>query len=260
MLTYKNVRLAHALLSVAAIIGFFIYGQVFLYLMFALALLYLLIVAYGVFFVRASFFMKLYTEVPKHSKKLIALTFDDGPGEYTVKVLDLLKTYDIKATFFLIGERIATRQEIVQRLVSEGHQIGNHTFHHSKATGFFSADQLERELQSTKDLVHDIVGFEMKLFRPPFGVTTPNLAKVVSRLKLSTIGWSVRSFDTTSRSVASIIDRILNQVTPGAVVLMHDDREKCQLVLETLIPRLLEQHYHFVTVGELFQLEAYEKH
>ena len=142
--------------------------------------------------------------------------------------------------------------------MAEGHQIGNHTFKHSNSTGFYSIPQLTNELQSANAEVKRVVGLNMKLFRPPFGVTTPNMGKVVSQLQLHTIGWTVRSFDTTGKPLNSIVQRILKQAAPGGVILLHDDREKCQEVLERILPPLLEQQYSFKTIAELFTINAYE--
>ena len=258
MLTYKYVRLTHALLSSVALICYLMYGGVFLHVAIALAVVYLATVVYGVFTVRADFFLSLFNEGAASDKR-IALTFDDGPSENTKAVLDILKKYNIKATFFLIGSKVALHQEVLKRLVEEGHQVGNHTYNHSKSTGFYAVSKLNKELESTRAVVKNYTGLNMKLYRPPFGVTTPNLAKVVSQLRLNVIGWSVRSFDTTRQSAESIIQRVLKQAKPGSVVLLHDDREKCARVLETIIPHLLKQHYTFATVGELFKIEAYEK-
>ncbi|MBC7486424.1 MAG: polysaccharide deacetylase family protein [Cytophagaceae bacterium] len=258
MLTYKNVRLIHALLSTTVLIVYLIYGHVqWLYVAMGLALLYLCTLLYGVFTVKAAFFLTLFNEGSPRDK-LIALTFDDGPSQNTHQVMDILKQYNIKATFFLIGSKVKENQEVVQRLVAEGHQLGNHTYHHSKATGFYPVAKLTEELESTRSVVKQLTGLNMKLYRPPFGVTTPNLAKVVSQLRLNVIGWSVRSFDTTAQPAEGIIQRVLRQVKPGAVVLLHDDREKCAVLLETIIPHLLNQRYTFATVGELFEIEAYE--
>jgi len=258
MLTYKNVRLAHALLSSVALICYLIYGGVFLYMAIAAALIYLGVVVYGVFTVRAGFFLELFNEGSINDRR-IALTFDDGPSEKTNDVLDILKKYNIKATFFLIGSKVELQQEVLKRLVEEGHELGNHTYNHSKSTGFYPIPKLIQELESTRALVKKYTGLNMKLYRPPFGVTTPNLAKVVSQLRLHVIGWSVRSFDTTRQSAESIVQRILNQVKPGSVILLHDDREKCATVLETIIPHLLNQHYTFAKAGELFKIEAYDR-
>ncbi|HSZ71676.1 MAG TPA: polysaccharide deacetylase family protein [Cytophagaceae bacterium] len=258
MLTYRNVRLAHALLSTAAIIGYFVYGSLFLIVVIGLALIYLACIAYGVFAVHSGFFLTLYSHADIKEKQ-IALTFDDGPSEHTVKVLDFLKNYNVKATFFLIGKQIESNSDVLKRIVEEGHQIGNHTYNHSKATGFYRPDQLHKELQATNSVVREQVGITMRLFRPPFGVTTPNLAKVIIQLKWDAIGWSVRSFDTTMKPVDLIIKRILKQVKPGAVILLHDNREKCMPILKVIVPDLLQQQYSFVTVGELFKIEAYEK-
>lgn len=258
MLTYRNVRLTHALLSTATLTAYLIYGHVqLLYVVIGLAVSYLCTILYGVFTVKSAFFLKLFNEGSSKGK-CIALTFDDGPSENTNQVLDILKKYNIHATFFLIGSKVEAHQEVIKRLVSEGHQLGNHTYHHSKSMGFYPVGKLTEELESTRSVVKQLTGLNMNLYRPPFGVTTPNLAKVVSQLRLKVIGWSVRSFDTTAQSAERIIQRVLKQTKPGSVVLLHDDREKCLAILETIIPHLLNQHYTFATVGELFEIDAYE--
>lgn len=114
MLTYKNIRLAHALLSTAAIIGLFVYGEEFWYVIGTLLLLYFSCIVYGVFTIRANFFLTFHNESNATGKD-IALTFDDGPSEQTNKVLDILQQYNIKATFFLIGKRIKGNEEVVDR-------------------------------------------------------------------------------------------------------------------------------------------------
>ena len=257
MLTYKIARPTYALLSSVALIGYLVYGGVLLYVAIALAFVYLGLIVYGVFNVQAGFFLELYTE-GSQTDKSIALTFDDGPSENTNSVLDILKKHNIKATFFLIGSKVEAHQEILKRMVEEGHQLGNHTYHHSKSIGFYTVQKLQNELVSTRAVVKRYTGLNIKLYRPPFGVTTPNLAKVVSQLRLNVIGWSVRSFDTTRQSSESIIQRIIKEVKPGAIVLLHDDRMKCTTILETIIPHLLNKQYTFATVGELLKIEVYE--
>lgn len=258
MLTFKNIRLFYMLFLTAALLGYVFITDGFIIVASLLTVAYVGLIVYGVFNVSAGFFLKLYNAVDTQEKK-IALTFDDGPTEQTTMVLDILKQYNVKATFFLIGKRVEQHPEVVHRLLQEGHEIANHTYNHSNATGFYSIKRLESEITRTTDLVKQLTGLKMNLYRPPFGVTTPRLAKVVSQLQLKVIGWSVRSFDTTNQSVEAIIHRILGNVKPGAVVLMHDDRVKCAAVLETIIPQLIKREFTFSTVGELFNLEVYEK-
>jgi len=220
------------------------------------ALVYLSLIAYGSFNVKANFFMDLYNQ-GSGATKLLALTFDDGPSETTLLVLDILKKHGVKATFFVIGNRVEAYPELVKRMVDEGHVIGNHTFNHTKFTSFYSPQKLEQEFTNTISVVFRTVGLNMKLFRPPFGVTFPVMAKVVQRLNLSVIGWSLRSFDTTIKPAQRILKYLLNTVKPGDVILLHDDRTKVPQILEELIPQLMLQNYAFVTVDRMFEIEAY---
>jgi len=191
-------------------------------------------------------------------KNQIALSFDDGPHpEFTPKVLQLLRKYDAKATFFCIGHLGEKHKKLVQEIVDNGHTIGNHTYSHSKSFGFFSIKKIVGELQKTNETIYTIIGKQMQLYRPAFGVTNPNIKKAITKTHLKPIGWNVRSLDTTYRSQKQILNRITRKLTKGDIVLLHDTSEKTIAVLEQLLLFLQEKNLETVTLDQLLEIEAY---
>jgi peptidoglycan/xylan/chitin deacetylase (PgdA/CDA1 family) len=126
----------------------------------------------------------------------VALTFDDGPTEFTPKFLDLLKENNVKATFFCIGKQIEKYPETFQRIIAEGHTIGNHTLSHCNNTGFLSTSKMVEEIEKCDEVMLKIGSLKTNLYRPPFGVTNPNIAKAIKKTHKKSIGWNVRSLDT----------------------------------------------------------------
>lgn len=188
----------------------------------------------------------------------IAITFDDGPDpNYTPKVLDLLEKYNATATFFCIGHRAESHPKLLNRIVSEYHTIGNHTYSHATQFGFFGTNRVQYELNKTIDLVKEITGKSMKLYRPAYGVTNPSIRNAVIALGLKTIGWNIRSFDTTALSQKSIFRRITTNITKGDIILLHDTSAKSVAVLEQLLIFLQKNNLQSVTVDTLLEIEAY---
>lgn len=211
-----------------------------------------------------SFFIQWNYHYPSiHSNKgiqqnHIAITFDDGPHpEFTPKVLSLLQQFNAKATFFCIGQQIEEHPQILQSILNAGHTVGNHTYSHSKSFGFYGTNKVIEELEMTTELVSKLTGKRMRLYRPAFGVTNPSIQKAVKNLNLYSIGWNVRSLDTTPRTVNMILKRITSKVSKGDVVLLHDTSEKTIAVLEQLLLFLEEKQLKSVTVDQLLALNAY---
>ncbi|MDX1271883.1 polysaccharide deacetylase family protein [Bizionia paragorgiae] len=189
----------------------------------------------------------------KTTKKIIALTFDDGPHpEYTPKVLALLKQYEAKATFFCIGKHVEKHPEIVQAIINQGHSIGNHSYTHSNTIAFKSKQGWLEEIKRTDALITKITGVSTKLFRPPFGVTTPHLAAALKVTGPICVGWNIRSFDTFFKTPKTISNRVLNHIHPGSIILLHDKQENCLPVLEHILQVLHAEHYDMVTINTLY--------
>lgn len=187
--------------------------------------------------------------------KQIALTFDDGPHPiYTSQVLILLKQHHIKATFFCIGKNIEAHPELFKKIIAEGHLVANHTYNHSDFFGFYNVKKVIEELEKTNQIVKDLVGVEMKLFRPPFGVTNPSIKKALLATKHTSIGWSVRSLDTVIKTKEKILNRITQKLTSGDIVLLHDTSQLTVDVLEELLVFLKKQEFEAVRVDELLEL------
>lgn len=175
----------------------------------------------------------------KTTEKVVYLTFDDGPNaEQTPQVLDVLKRNNAKATFFCIGSRIAGNEQILKRIIDEGHTIGNHSFSHTNSFPLFSRRRMVADIEQCQKVIESAIGTTPTLFRPPFGVTNPTVGKAVKTLNLKTIGWAIRTYDTNRCSNAKIARRISRQLRPGAIILLHDrlpqSAERLQMVIDTV--------------------------
>ncbi|UPQ79916.1 polysaccharide deacetylase family protein [Flavobacterium azooxidireducens] len=223
-----------------------------------LFLVWLGLTAWGSFDIRLNYFTKAYSSKPNSTTKEIALTFDDGPHEMTEKVLDLLKKFNVKATFFCIGKQIENNPELFKRIISDGHLIGNHSYSHSENFGFFSSQKVVDEITKTNKLVEQLSGIKMNFFRPPFGVTNPMISKAVSETKHLVVGWNIRSLDTVYEDENTIFERVKNKIKPGGIILLHDTSQKSVNVLERLLLFLKSENYSIVAVDELLNLSAYE--
>lgn len=192
--------------------------------------------------------------------RVVALTFDDGPDEdYTPRVLDLLKRYDVRATFFVVGEQARQNPELIHRMVAEGHTVAGHSYYHLPQSTLWSSQRYTEELFRCNDVVARLTGLRMRLYRPPFGVTNPPIARAVKNLGLIPVGWSVRSLDTVTKDTDRVVDRVMRGLRGGDVILLHDRLENSEELLEKLLTALQAQNYTTATVDELFKIEAYEK-
>lgn len=182
--------------------------------------LWLLLTAYGAYQIRLNWFVRSVHSVPGSS---IALTFDDGPDpETTPVVLSVLREHRVPATFFLIGQKAAQHPDLVRRIVSEGHAIGNHSDSHSRRIGFFSTRHLHDDLARCNLTLEKITGSAVRLFRPPFGVTNPRYARVLTSLDMISVGWSLRSYDTVAADDNVLLRRLKKKLRGGQIVLLHD--------------------------------------
>lgn len=191
----------------------------------------------------------------------VALTFDDGPDpRFTGQVLDVLKEYNVPATFFLMGSRAIAFPEIVERIVAEGHIVGNHTYWHPNLVKEGDLATLETEVTRTENVLNDLVGYRTKLFRAPYGFLYGELVEKLAVLEYTVVGWSVDSLDWQEEPPTVIANNVLSNVTPGAIILMHDggdwdaDRTNTIESLRQIIPTLQQQGYEFVTVPDLLNI------
>lgn len=212
----------------------------------------------GSFHIRWNYHLISLSKAKNAKPNTVSITFDDGPHpKYTPKALALLKQFDAKATFFCIGKEIAAHPNITAQIVKEGHTIGNHTYSHSHQFGFFSAEQVQEELAQTQEILAQSTGKKGLLYRPAFGVTNPNIKKAIKALKLTSIGWSIRSLDTTKKTEEQIFQSIIKKLKTGDIILLHDTSEKTIRILERLLLFLQQNHYTSVPVDQLLEIDAY---
>lgn len=204
-----------------------------------------------------NFHLKAYCNNPLEKEKKIALTFDDGPHPITPKILELLKKYNAKATFFCIGKNIENYPEILKQTINEGHSIGNHSYSHSHFFDFFRKNRIVQELNNTNAIIEKHIGKKALFFRPPFGVTNPSIKNALKITKHNVIGWNIRSMDGIIKNEKVIFNRISKRIAPGSIVLLHDTSENSVRVLEQLLLFLQSNNYKIITVEELLNLKAY---
>ncbi|MBR5771037.1 MAG: polysaccharide deacetylase family protein [Alistipes sp.] len=192
--------------------------------------------------------------------RCVALTFDDGPNaENTAKVLDVLKRHNIRATFFLIGKNVKENPALASRIVDEGHIVANHTYSHDAMFPMGNKQKIEHDIVACSEAIYSATGCRPRLFRPPFGVTTPNIGKASRELRQEVIGWSIRSYDTMSRPTReSVVKGVMKKIHPGAIILLHDRCDGAEVLLERLITECTQQGYRFVALDETLNIKVYE--
>lgn len=186
------------------------------------------------------------------TKRVVALTFDDGPDSIrTPKVLNILREYNVPACFFCIGHKVAGNEKLLQQIISEGHLIGNHSFSHANGFPAYSLPKMKKDLQTCQSALERVTSQPIKLFRPPFGVTTPTLAKAVHQLGYRSIGWNIRTLDTCLTDQDKIIRLIRKRLRPGSVILLHDRMPGSDQLLKRILQLLKEQKYTVVPLDDM---------
>lgn len=212
-------------------------------------LIIIILISTGLFYasysIEANIYIKSFCR-NQRAGRAVAITFDDGvePGQ-TEKVLDVLKKHDVKGLFFIVGNKAEKYPELVRRIVKEKHLIGNHSYSHSWSFPLKSTKNITKELERTNTILSNICGIKkIEYFRPPFGVTNPNVAKAIKALNMTSIGWNIRSYDTkikTSRD--NIAERVLSKIKDGSVILLHDRLAESDTLLEQIICGIKEMNY-----------------
>lgn len=191
-------------------------------------------------------------------KKQIAISFDDGPVlQYTPELLRLLKDKSVPAAFFCIGSRVEARPDLLRQVHEAGHLIGNHSYSHAPLFDLYGAGRMEKEMHATNELVYGIIGQRPRLFRPPYGVTNPNLASAVRRSGMKAIGWNIRSLDTVAKDEGRLFKKLLRSLQPGAILLFHDTAKVTLDILPAFIDEARKRGYDFVRLDELINENPY---
>ncbi|MBQ3465195.1 polysaccharide deacetylase family protein [Candidatus Saccharibacteria bacterium] len=188
------------------------------------------------------------TERTLKGKKLVALTFDDGPSSNTTpQLLDILTKKNTVATFFVLGAMAKKQPEIIKRAKSEGHQIASHTMYHQNLTGI-SQEAAEADINESRSVFKSITGYSPTLTRPPYGIFNETIGRLS---KTPLILWSVDPEDWKYRDIDMIVSIIMKQVHDGAIILMHDIYPTSVTTVPIIIDKLRDEGYEFVTISEM---------
>ena len=189
-------------------------------------------------------------------RKLLALTFDDGPSpSITPKVLKTLREHHAHATFFVLGRSVKRWPQLVRQAAQEGHAIGNHSYSHPSST---SAAEAVLQLQQTAALIEQATGQKPHLFRPPYGITKGNLCQTALQQGYTAVLWTISSADSRPIGSAVIARNIIHTPNPGDIVLMHD--AETHAATAAALPQILDElsaaGFEFVTLPTLLQAWA----
>lgn len=205
----------------------------------------------------------IYQAKLKPTDKVVALTFDDGPGpKNTVQVLEILKKNNVKATFFMVGSMVQAFPKIAKQVALDGHVIGNHTWHHWYRR--MDTATAAKEIDRTADIIYKTTGEKTSLFRPPGGFLHNGLVDYAKNHHYAVMMWSGESGDAERRSpqVPGLVTNVIKSAKPGGIILMHDgggNRAKTVIALPQMIADLKAEGYRFVTIPELLQIQDKEQ-
>jgi peptidoglycan/xylan/chitin deacetylase (PgdA/CDA1 family) len=180
-------------------------------------------------------------------RKVVALTFDDGPSEYTERFLDVLQEKGVRATFFEVGQEMPGRASVMRRILAEGDELGDHTMNHVEYPGY-------EQIAGAAERIERYTGFKPCLFRPPGGAVNSGVIATAGSLGLKTIIWDVDPSDWSLPGTSAIYSNIVGNTRPGSIVLMHDGggpRDETLAALPRIIDTLRARGYSFETVSEL---------
>jgi peptidoglycan-N-acetylglucosamine deacetylase len=198
------------------------------------------------------------------NEKAVALTFDDGPSAtYTPQIMALLKLYQAHGTFFVLGERVEQTPWLVQALLKDGNEVGNHSFSHPRMT---KEDQISRERQLERTAIDlDLLGCpqSQRLFRPPYSAYDDRLKAYLAHTRRCLVMWSLDSGDWQGLAAPAIIKNVLGRVRNGSIIIFHDSDEHAQAdrhptveALRTILPALKTAGYRLVTISELLHYQS----
>lgn len=183
------------------------------------------------------------------NRPIVAITFDDGPGKYTDAVLTILEKYNVPATFFVQGKNVASYKSVMQRAVSLGCEIGNHTWSHVKLTSS-SSETIASQISSTNTAIYNATGVYPKLYRPPYGSYD---SSVLNSISMPAIMWSVDTLDWKTRDPAKTLQSVKQSTYDGGIILMHDIHQPTYAAVESVVKHLLMNNFQLVTVSELIE-------
>jgi peptidoglycan/xylan/chitin deacetylase (PgdA/CDA1 family) len=193
-------------------------------------------------------------------KKMVCLTFDDGPdGEITPQVLNILKRYHVKASFFFVGNKIEQYPEIINTAYQEGHLVLSHTWSHRQLNAM-EEQEIRREVEMSEDKIYELIGERPAFIRPPYGEVDEKVARAIKNRGGKIILWSIDTLDWSQKEKNNIVKNVTEHVRPGDIILMHCDSDKTETVkaLPEIITILRQKGYQFVDLGEMLQINPYK--
>lgn len=195
--------------------------------------------------------------VGNSTRPFVALTFDDGPhGNRTLDLLDRLRALNVPATFFVVGSKVRNYPEIVERIVLDGHELGNHTFHHFRLPRIPLA-AVGEEIFRTRAILKEVVGADIRLFRPPGGEYNDDIQHIIQQQNCVNVLWSDDPADyKVGRKPDEIVHFLLRDITPGGIVLLHSGLPATVAALPTFVKAIRAKGYSFVTVSQLVALSG----
>jgi peptidoglycan-N-acetylglucosamine deacetylase len=207
-----------------------------------------------------SLFPKLITRQGNSKITSLALTFDDGPDlKYTPKILDVLKKYHVKATFFVVGTQIQKYPATFRRLIREGHEVGSHSFQHLKFPEL-SAEQINYQLNHNNEIIRQYGGNPLKLFRPPYGALDPASIEIIGKLGYKIVLWTIDSLDWRGLKEPQVLSNVIPKLSRGDIVLQHcaadsklEDLRGSNEALPEIIETAKSHGYRFVTISQLLE-------
>ena len=238
------------------------------YFFIAIPVLIVSFLCYGYFVPASPVFGKVYARAVTHDK-IIALTFDDGPNEpYTSEILNILKLYDIHATFFLVGANVQLYPDTARQILSDGNVIGNHTFSHNANHALKLHPEKDIDLAQTA--IFAATGVEPHLYRPPHGKKTPMELSDIKKAGYVEVLWNISTPELSGHTPQYMAEQIVSKAKPGGIILLHDgygtlhnsgrsDKSDTVEMLPIVIEQLQAEGYSFVTVPELLNVPAYDQ-
>ncbi len=182
--------------------------------------------------------------VQKNQVNHVVITIDDGPNPaVTPFVLDILDTFNAKASFFCIGTAVEANPQLAREIIARGHSIENHSYRHPHRFSFLGINGLEHELSAAQKTIFQTTGYMPKYFRAPAGLRSPLLDPVLQNLNLKLVSWTRRGFDTATRDPAVVLRRLVSNLSAGDILLLHDNH--CAITLQNqpvileVLPKLL---------------------
>ncbi|MCL1792396.1 MAG: polysaccharide deacetylase family protein [Oscillospiraceae bacterium] len=181
----------------------------------------------------------------------MVISFDDGPGPHTERLLKILADNNAKATFFVVGYKVSSYAETIRHMVEQGHEVAGHSWNHPYLTRSGS-ETIKRELQSTSDAIYEVTGTRYMFYRAPYGSYNANVKNISQQLGFSLIQWNIDVLDWKLRNANSVYNNIMSMAKDGGVICVHDVHSTTVDAMERAIPDLIASGYTLLTVTEMF--------